>query len=71
VASFLLGYCLRLAKRHRFKKVLLEVRASNRAAIALYRKVGFSETGRRQGHYLATGEDALVMTKEMAGTDTS
>ncbi|UCG81197.1 MAG: ribosomal protein S18-alanine N-acetyltransferase [Desulfobacterales bacterium] len=70
VASFLLGYCLRLAKRHSLKKVLLEVGASNHAAIALYRKMGFFEAGRHRGHYLETGEDALVMTKEMAGTDT-
>ena len=40
----------------------LEVRASNLAAQALYRKHGFEEVGRRRGYYRDNDEDALLMT---------
>ncbi len=42
----------------------LEVRASNAAAIALYRRVGFSETGRRPRYYADPVEDAVLMALE-------
>jgi ribosomal-protein-alanine N-acetyltransferase len=38
-------------------------------AIELYRKIGFCDAGRREGHYLETGEDAVVMIKEMTRRD--
>jgi ribosomal-protein-alanine N-acetyltransferase len=41
----------------------LEVRPSNRRAIALYRKLGFTEAGRRARYYRDTGEDAILMTR--------
>lgn len=43
--------------------LMLEVRESNLAAHALYKKWGFVETGRRKGYYpLADGkEDAILM----------
>ena len=41
--------------------VTLEVRASNRPAIALYERLGFRRAGRRPGYYPDDGEDALVM----------
>ena len=40
----------------------LEVRASNQAAIDLYRRFGFRQTGRRRGYYTLPKEDALLMT---------
>jgi ribosomal-protein-alanine N-acetyltransferase len=40
----------------------LEVRASNRAAIALYERAGFVATGRRKSYYGAS-EDALIMSR--------
>lgn len=43
--------------------VTLEVRASNRPAIALYRELGFRPAGTRPGYYPDDGEDALVMWK--------
>lgn len=44
----------------RFDRVRLEVRASNEPAIALYRRQGFTVTGRIPGYY-ADGEAAIVM----------
>ena len=41
--------------------VLLEVRASNEAAQALYRKLGFKSVGRRRDYYRLPTEDALIM----------
>ncbi|WGL18166.1 ribosomal protein S18-alanine N-acetyltransferase [Microbulbifer bruguierae] len=49
-------------------RVLLEVRASNRAARGLYHKLGFSEDGRRKNYYpKADGsrEDALLMSLDL------
>ena len=39
----------------------LEVRASNRGAVALYRKLGFAAAGRRPRFYRAPDEDALIL----------
>ncbi len=69
VATFLLEYSLRLAKGYGAKKALLEVRASNQAAMRLYRKMGFCGAGRRQKYYSGTREDAVVMINEMTGRD--
>jgi [ribosomal protein S18]-alanine N-acetyltransferase len=44
------------------ESVTLEVRPSNRAAIALYLGIGYLEVGQRPRYY-ADGEDALVMTR--------
>ncbi len=69
VATFLVEYSLRLAKGYGAKKALLEVRASNQAAMRLYRKMGFCGAGRRQKYYSETREDAVVMINEMTGRD--
>ena len=42
--------------------LMLEVRASNRPAIALYEKHGFVPVGRRKNYYESPREDALLMT---------
>ena len=44
--------------------LLLEVRASNAPAIALYKKHGFVPVGRRKNYYSAPREDAILMTLE-------
>lgn len=46
--------------------ITLEVRVSNDAAQRLYAKHGFLETGRRKRYYHDNGEDALIMTLELA-----
>ena len=43
----------------------LEVRVSNHAAAALYRKFGFREVGVRPRYYANDGEDALLMDLEL------
>lgn len=42
--------------------IALEVRVSNDAALALYRKLGFRPAGLRKGYYGDNREDAIVMT---------
>jgi ribosomal-protein-alanine N-acetyltransferase len=59
----LLAHLLDVARGHRAARMLLEVRPGNAAALALYRRCGFAEIGRRRGYYPAEGgrEDAIVM----------
>jgi [ribosomal protein S18]-alanine N-acetyltransferase len=46
---------------------LLEVRAGNGAAQALYRGRGYRQVGVRRRYYSDTGEDALVLMKFLGG----
>ncbi len=41
--------------------LFLEVRESNRAALGLYRKMGFSEITRRKDYYTKPVEDAIIL----------
>jgi ribosomal-protein-alanine N-acetyltransferase len=50
------------ARSQRCERVLLEVRASNTAALALYRSAGFAEDGLRRGYYSDPSEDAVLMS---------
>lgn len=50
------------------KRMLLEVRPSNRSARELYDQLGFNEIGLRRGYYPAHSgvrEDALVLAREL------
>jgi ribosomal-protein-alanine N-acetyltransferase len=49
----------------------LEVRPSNGAAIALYRRFGFEPAGTRPRYYADTGEDALIMWRNEEPSSTS
>jgi ribosomal-protein-alanine N-acetyltransferase len=60
VGRALMHDLLEYAKQHSVARVLLEVRATNRAAIALYVSLGFVETRVRKRYY-ADGEDAVEM----------
>lgn len=59
----MLAAMLAVAAELNLARVFLEVRASNLAAIALYRSTGFLQVGVRRGYYRNTNgcEDALVM----------
>lgn len=59
----LLKHFLQLARRHHADMVMLEVRPTNTAAIALYEKLGFNRMGTRPNYYPADNgrEDALLL----------
>jgi ribosomal-protein-alanine N-acetyltransferase len=61
VGSALIAACMAWAVKAGASKVRLEVRASNTAAHALYRRHGFSTAGVRRAYYSAPVEDALVL----------
>ncbi len=54
-----------IARGHRAKRIFLEVRPSNSAAIALYRNFGFRQLAVRRNYYPAhrAREDALVFVR--------
>ncbi|MFZ2300640.1 MAG: ribosomal protein S18-alanine N-acetyltransferase [Gallionella sp.] len=64
----MLSEMLDMARTRQLRRVFLEVRPSNVAAISLYRSVGFSEIGVRRGYYRDAGssEDAVTMACELA-----
>jgi tRNA threonylcarbamoyl adenosine modification protein YeaZ len=52
-------------------EVILEVRASNQAALGLYRRLGFVQTGLRPGYYVnppEPAEDAVLMRLGLKGS---
>lgn len=63
----LLRHLLGAAEEHGAAEVFLEVRPSNREALALYLHDGFREVGRRRDYYPAAGgrEDALVLARRL------
>jgi ribosomal-protein-alanine N-acetyltransferase len=63
----LLNFVLKLARDYDAARILLEVRPSNEAAIALYSSAGFAEVARRRGYYPAGEgrEDAVVMQLQL------
>ena len=58
---------LSLARELGKQRVVLEVRASNAAAIALYRKAGFADIGLRRDYYSAQNgrENAILMGRKL------
>lgn len=65
-AAFLQHLIVR-AQAQQATRMLLEVRATNQAALALYARLGFAEIGRRRGYYSAheQREDAIVMARNL------
>lgn len=61
LAIALLDRALDYAAQSKIHLILLEVRRSNRPAIELYRKLGFSVMGVRPRYYADNDEDALEM----------
>jgi len=56
-----------IARRLGAEMVLLEVRPSNRAALALYHKAGFNEVGTRKSYYPHDSgrEDAIILAMNL------
>lgn len=66
-AHIMLKKMLQIAQERNFLSIMLEVRVSNVRAIAIYRRFGFLEIGRRKAYYPAhegQREDAIVMRIE-------
>jgi ribosomal-protein-alanine N-acetyltransferase len=62
-ATRLLAFVHREAARRGATSMWLEVRESNRSAIALYSAIGYCEMGRRARYYEDPLEDALVLSR--------
>ena len=59
-----------VAAQQKMSRIILEVRPTNTAALALYQKLGYEQIGVRKNYYPAspetgTREDALVMAKSI------
>ncbi len=61
IATRMLIHIARTAVARGARHLTLEVRVTNNAAQALYRRFGFSPAGVRKNYYAETNEDALVM----------
>lgn len=62
VGDALTAAAIRRGREMKLSFITLEVRAGNRAALALYEKRGFTEAGRRKNYYEKPREDAILMT---------
>ena len=63
VAAKIIEVYMNFAEANDLAFLTLEVRPSNEAAIALYRRFGFEEVGRRKNYYDLPKEDALILTR--------
>jgi ribosomal-protein-alanine N-acetyltransferase len=61
IARLLLGHALKMGEEQGARRALLEVRASNAPALALYERAGFCRTGLRRRYYNTPVEDAVLM----------
>ena len=70
LGRLMLREILHTARQKNTRRVFLEVRPSNIAAIALYRSLGFAEIGLRRGYYLNDhgNEDAVMMACDLTSS---
>ncbi len=66
IARALMREVLDYGRAHGLRRMLLEARRSNAAAIGLYASLGFSTTGIRQRYY-SDDEDAVEMALDLPG----
>lgn len=64
LGSGLLGFMFDAARAHGAARMVLEVRSGNASGLALYRRFGFVEIGRRRAYYHGR-EDAVVMACDL------
>ena len=69
VACLLLSECIRRGARGGSDRIHLEVRAGNDDAIRLYRGHDFVFMGVRKGYYTDSGEDAILLSREIRESD--
>ena len=65
IGNKLVEEIINIARESGLKRITLEVRNSNNQAIYLYEKNGFKAEGFRKKYYADTGEDAIIMWKEL------
>jgi ribosomal-protein-alanine N-acetyltransferase len=63
VGGVLLAIALEAGAGRGARSAVLEVRAGNAAALALYGRVGFRVVGERRNYYKSPAEDAKIMTR--------
>jgi ribosomal-protein-alanine N-acetyltransferase len=71
IGAALLRAVLAWAAGERARRISLEVRASNAAALGLYARFGFRPEGRRPGYYTDPAEDALILITEVTPASSS
>ena len=69
IGRALLAECVRRSARAGASRMFLEVRAANEDALRLYRRMGVVFRGIRKGYYTDTGEDAVVLDREVRKSD--
>lgn len=69
IGRALLADVLAASGRRGAGELFLQVRESNRGAMALYDEAGFRQVGRRPGYYRAPVEDALVLSREIPAAE--
>jgi ribosomal-protein-alanine N-acetyltransferase len=69
VGRALLRECIRRGARGGSDRIHLEVRAGNGPALRMYEREGFSHVGYRKGYYTDTGEDAILLSRDLKETD--
>ena len=71
VGSALVGECIRRGAAAGARRIHLEVRPGNEAALRLYWRHGFVFQGIRKGYYTDTMEDAVLLSREIGEADAS
>jgi [ribosomal protein S18]-alanine N-acetyltransferase len=64
IATRLLEHLFEVTRDDQRRGYTLEVRVSNKEAIALYESLGFVRQGLRRGYYTDNREDALIMWRD-------
>ncbi len=70
IGEKILALALQVAQEEGALGSFLEVRAGNTAALKMYYKFGYAESGRRTGYYKDNGEDAILMTLQFSAPPT-
>ena len=65
LAQSLLIHTLTYSLKRKIEKAILEVREYNQPARSLYEKLGFQQIGIRLNYYQDTGENALVLERDL------
>ncbi len=71
VGEALVRECIRRGARAGSARIHLEVRVGNEEAQGLYRRLGFVFQGIRKRYYADTGEDAMLLSREIRNGDAS